>query len=199
MLNLLIFVLVVLIWLFLIRMFHKLNMLAFKFFTGSIGLFLITITFFRELLEILMGKLLFIVLSAVTTFTGLFEAFGSMNTVLINTPTGFISMNLTYECSGVIEILVFLSLAIFFPFRSNFKKIFLTLLGFLLLITSNIIRIIFIASISKIFGISIYPLTHMVLARILFFVLTISIYYIIFTKTHLKEYIFGGVTVESPI
>lgn len=195
--ELIIFSLCILIWLYLIRMFHKLNMIAFKFFTGSIGLFLITITFFRHSLELLMGKLLFIILSLITSFTGLFETFGNVNTVLVNTPTGFISMNLTYECSGVIEILVFMSLALFFPFRNKIRKTFLIFSGFFSLVSANILRIIFIASIVKILGINSYPLTHMIFARILFFILTISIYYIIFTKTHLKEYIFGGVTVEN--
>ncbi|WP_297522803.1 exosortase family protein XrtG [uncultured Clostridium sp.] len=196
MLNLIIFLLCIFIWIYLLRMFHKLKMIAFEFFTGSIGLFLISIIFFRKPLEVLMSKILFYFLNIITSITGLFDSFSDVGTVLINTNNGIISMNLTYECSGVIEILVFLSLALFFPFKNKLRGSLLTLSGFSALIISNILRIVFIAGISKYFGIYSYSITHMIFARIFFFILTISIYYFVFTKTHLKEYTFGGVSVE---
>ncbi|MGL4763099.1 MAG: exosortase family protein XrtG [Sarcina sp.] len=197
MIKLFIFAFCLLFWCYLFRMFHKLNMIAFKFFTGSIGFFLITLIFFNKYLEIILNKILFFLLNLITNLTNLFGSFSDVNTVLINTNTGIISMNLTYECSGVIEILVFISLALFFPFRTRLKKLLLTISGFFALVIANVLRIMFIASISKVFGIESYLLTHIFFARILFFILTISIYYVIFTKVHLKEYIFGGVTIEQ--
>ncbi|MGL5822166.1 MAG: exosortase family protein XrtG [Sarcina sp.] len=126
-------------------------------------------------------------LSLFSNLTNIFESYQS---VLISTKTGIINMNLTYECSGVIEILVFISLILFYPISSTIKKVSLLFIGLISLILANIIRIMFIISMSKFFGIEVYSFTHLFFARILFFIFSALIYYLIFTKVQIKDYKF---------
>ncbi|MGL4740863.1 MAG: exosortase family protein XrtG [Sarcina sp.] len=184
------FICLVLIWIYLLIMFHQLKMIAFKFFIGSVGFFFITTIFFKSLMENFFSNISFGILSFLSNLTNIFDAYQDVQSVLISTTTGVLNINLTYECSGVIEILVFISLILFYPISSYLKKVLLLFIGLISLILANVIRIMFIISMSKFFGLEVYSFVHLFFARVLFFVLSALIYYVIFTKVQIKNYKF---------
>lgn len=184
------FICLILIWIYLLIMFHQLKMIAFKFFVGSVGFFFITTIFFKNLIENFFSNISFSILSLLSTPTNIFDAYQDVQSVLVSTSTGILSMNLTYECSGVIEILVFISLILFYPISSYLKKVSLLFIGLISLILANVVRIMFIISMSKFFGLEVYSFVHLFFARVLFFVLSALIYYFIFTKVQIKDYKF---------
>ncbi|MGL4992035.1 MAG: exosortase family protein XrtG [Sarcina sp.] len=188
--NFVLFIIFLLVWCYLLIMFHQLKMIAFKFFVGSVGFFFLTTIFFKTFIESCLSYISFNLLSLLSNLTNIFESYQNVQSVLISTKTGIINMNLTYECSGVIEILVFISLILFYPISSSIKKFYLLFIGVISLILANIIRIMFIISMSKFFGIEVYSFTHLFFARILFFIFSALIYYLIFTKVQIKDYKF---------
>jgi len=96
-------------------------------------------------------------------------------------------MFINYECSGVIEMLVFTSLLLFFPFGRPIRKLLYIIGGNAFIFLANILRILMIVFVSKTFGAEYFYLAHTLLARLLFFGLMIALYYYVFTNTHLKN------------
>lgn len=184
--NTIIFLLIVLIWSFVLMFFKNSKMYFFKFLAGSVGIFTISMIFLLPVFERLLNILITNTLSTIGESVNYFEVFKENSIISIDTKNGIISMLINYECSGVIESLVFTSLALFFPFGGTLRKILSILIGNIYIFIANIIRIIFIVLILKAFGAQSFHLVHTLLARILFFALTILLYYYVFTSTHLK-------------
>jgi len=184
--NTIVFILIVLTWLYVFFIFRNSKMYFFKFLVGCIGIFTISMIFFLPYLNKALNILITNTLSIIGESTDLFEVFKANSIVSIDTKNGIVSMLINYECSGVIEMLVFTSLAFFFPFGGITRKSLSLILGNIYIYLANIIRIIFIVLILKGFGASSYHLVHTLFARILFFALTVLLYYFVFTSTHLR-------------
>lgn len=184
--KLLLVILLILIWLFLLFLFHNLKMYFYKFLTGSIGIFTISMFFFLPYLETNLNMLITGTLDVIGKITGYFSVLNNYSLITIDTKQGIVAMFINYECSGIIEILVFTSLALFFPFGGKIRRIISLVSGNIALYLANIIRVIFIIFITKGLGASSFYLAHTLFARILFFIFTVIIYYYVFTSTHLK-------------
>lgn len=182
----LLFLSIVMVWGFAILMFRNSKMHFFKFLAGSVGVFTISIIFFLPYLDKILNALITNALIIIEQYTDIFKVFRGNSIISVDTADGIISMIINYECSGVIEMLVFTSLALFFPFGGITRKSASIIMGNIYLYIANIIRIIFIVIILKIFGASSYYIAHTLLARILFFVFSVVLYYFVFTSTQLK-------------
>lgn len=184
--TLLLVTLLMLIWLFILLLFQNLKMYFFKFLAGSVGIFTMSMFFFLPFLETYLNMLISGTLNLIGKATGYFNVLINYSIVTVDTRQGIVSMFINYECSGVIEMLVFTSLALFFPFGGKIRRCISLVLGNVALYIANIIRVIFIIFITKSMGVSAFYLAHTLFARILFFLLTVIIYYNVFTSTHLK-------------
>lgn len=184
--NAVTFILVAFIWIAILISLHKINMRFFKFLVGCVGMFTIMMVFFAPYLEQGINILISYTLNAIGACTNYFQVFKENSIVTFDTKGGIVSVFINYECSGIIEMLVFTSLAAFFPFTKTIKRIVSILLGNLYIFVANIIRILFIISLTKLLGTSAYYLIHTLFARILFFALMIILYYYVFTTTQLK-------------
>lgn len=188
------FVTIVVLWSVTLVILKNLKMDFFKFFVGSLGLFTITMIFFMNPLEKLLIDSLNWILYIIGNSTGWFDVIKEYSTLIYEgTHGGIITMGINYQCSGIIELLVFSCLVVFFPFVNNSKKFITLILGNLYLFVANIIRILFIVAIVSLFGVESYEIAHIALARILFFILTIYLYYKVFTKSQLKNQKVGGI------
>lgn len=177
---------VVLLWIFTLIIFKSTRMNFFKFLTGSIGIFTISMIFFLPYFEKSLNILISDTLNIIGKNTSYFQVFKDNSIVSIDTKKGIVAIFINYECSGVIEMLVFTSLALFFPFGGNLRKLLVTAAGNVYIYIVNIIRVLFIVLITKIFGAPVFYIAHTLLARILFFGLMIILYYFVFTATQLK-------------
>ncbi len=165
---------------------RKIKMNFFKFMIGSLGLFTIAMIFLSGFLEMSLSLAISNSLSIIERFTHYFQVFSENSIITLDTKSGIVSMSINYECSGVIEMLVFTSLAIFFPFGSIFRKAFSIIMGNIYIYISNIIRIMSIIFITKTFGAEAYYMAHTLIARVIFFVFMLLLYYFVFTFTQMK-------------
>ena len=184
---------IVLLWIFALILFKSTNMNFFKFLTGSIGVFTIGMMFLLPYIESSLNASISNTLDLVGRNTHYFQVFKENSIVSIDTKNGIVSMLINYECSGVIEMLVFTSLTLFFPFGGRFRKLLLTILGNIFIYVSNIIRVLFIVLITKTFGASAFYIAHTLLARLLFFGFMVILYYFVFTSTQLKYQKIGDI------
>lgn len=184
--KIVIFILIALLWSFVLVLFKNSKMYFFKFLAGSIGVFTISMIFFLPDLERILNICITNTLSIIGESSNFFQVFKGNSIVSIDTKNGIVSMLINYECSGVIEMLVFTSLALFFPFGGTIRKLLSIVIGIIYIFIANIFRIIFIVLALQIFGASSFYLVHTLFARILFFALTILLYYFAFTSTHLS-------------
>jgi exosortase family protein XrtG len=143
--------------------------------------------FFTPFLERQISLLISETLELIGNATTYFAVFKENSIISFDTRTGIISMFIDYECSGVIEMLVFTSLLLFFPFGKPFRKLFYAIGGNIFIFLANIIRILMIVFVSKTFGAEYFYIAHTLLGRLLFFGLMIVLYYLVFTVTHLKN------------
>lgn len=191
--NIPVLVIVILLWIFALTLFENMRMNFFKFLIGSIGIFTISMIFFLPYFEKNLNLALSNTLNIIGKSTNYFQVFKDNSIVSIDTKTGIVSMLINYECSGVIEMFVFTSLAIFFPFGGNIRRILLTAVGNVFIYIANIIRVLFIVLITKNFGASTFYIAHTLLARLIFFGLMIALYFFVFTSTQLKYQKIGDI------
>ncbi|WCK57511.1 exosortase family protein XrtG (plasmid) [Aneurinibacillus sp. Ricciae_BoGa-3] len=165
---------------------HKRGLNFFTFLMGSIGTFLFTVALLRDALYNVFVKVLMTILSLIGNLTHTFESYIGANSITVFHKTDALSFFISYECSGVIEFLVFASLLLFFPTYSRIKKTKLLLIGFFSILGSNLLRLLFIIYTDKIFGNGSFFLSHMVIGRLIYFALIIALYYLVFTKPHVE-------------
>lgn len=165
----------------------KLELNFFRFFIGSLGIFTLSMIFFMDPLNHWLGILITKIMEIIAGASGGFEVYASNSLLLIDAKDGMVSMLINYECSGIIELLVYTSLVIFFPFVTKGKKIWALIWGNIYITICNIIRLLCIIGIVKWQGISWYNIGHTIIGRIIFFVMMIVLYYIVFTKNQLKN------------
>jgi exosortase family protein XrtG len=174
------------LWILALFLLSKMKMNFFKFLVGSIGMFTLGMIIFLPYCQGYLDKMIANALETIAAYTKYFEVYKLDSIVTVTTRSGIVSILIDYECSGIIEMLVFASLSMFFPFGNVTRKVVLTLLGNVYIFIANIIRILFIVFLTKIFGVDIFYLAHTLFARILFFGFMIILYYVVFTSTHLK-------------
>jgi exosortase family protein XrtG len=174
------------LWILAFLLFSKTKMNFFKFLVGSIGMFTLGMILFLPYCQGYLNKIIADTLNVIGTYTKYFEVYKADSIVTVTTKTGIVSILIDYECSGIIEMLVFTSLSLFFPFGGVIRKGIYTLLGNVYIYIVNIIRILFIVFLTKTFGVDIFYLAHTLFARIVFFGFMIILYYVVFTSTHLK-------------
>lgn len=192
--NIIILAMSLLLWILVLIGLKKIKMNFFNFMVGSLGLFTIAMIFLSSFLEISLSLAISNSLSVIEKLTHYFQVFAGNSIITMDTKSGIVSMVINYECSGVIEMLVFTSLAIFFPFGSMFRKAFSIALGNIYIYVSNIIRIMSIIFITKTFGAEAYYVAHTLVARIIFFIFMLLLYYFVFTFTQLKYQNVGDIS-----
>lgn len=186
MITLILFIISMVIWIFLIKMFYDLKMTAFKFYTGSIGLFFILLFFFRPYLEYGFKVLLFYSLSFLSEITHTFYMTSLSNAVVtVNNLT--YAINFSLQASTLISMTVFTSLICFFPLLALKKRIYLFFLGNILIFLINILKSFTVISLIKLFSTYSLVIDFDVIGKLIFFVLVIMLYYFIFTKAQIKN------------
>jgi exosortase family protein XrtG len=165
---------------------HKKGLNFFKFIVGSIGTFLFAVILARDAFYQVFVKTLMTFLSLIGNVTHSFHSYMDASSITVFHQNDALSFFISYECSGVIEFLVFASLLLFFPIYSGIKKLKFLVIGFFSIIGSNLLRLLFIIYSDKIFGNGSFFLSHMVIGRLVYFALIIALYYVVFTKPHVE-------------
>ena len=92
-----------------------------------------------------------------------------------------------FECSGIIEIMAFLSLLIFFNVYNWSEKLMIGIGGFCYIMLCNVLRIVMICFAVHFWGMGAYYVFHTFIGRIFFYVLSVYLYFYVFTKPQIVK------------
>ncbi len=132
------------------------------------------------------------------SITGFYDISLQYSLIQITSGADTINLFLTYECSAVIELGAFISLAVFYPFFQSAKeRRHWLIIGVPYIFITNIIRLIITATIIHYLGINSLVWAHVIIGRIIFYVLTIILYYVAFTRVQVLNISVGKFTFKS--
>jgi exosortase family protein XrtG len=172
-------------WLYILSVLRRGKLGFWHFLVGSAGLFVFLIIFVQPLLTIPLTKAVTIVSGSIGKVLDLFEGYPDYSLLFIWNKSGAISLIVDYECAGIIELIAFFSLLFFFPAYVCMEKIFVGIFGGLYLFFANVIRLVIICITISMFGNEAYFIAHTIVGRIIFYGLSMLLYYVVFTKTQI--------------
>ena len=177
----------IILWLMTLLILNRIELYFYRFIVGCIGLFFILLLFYGNEIE---GLLLFLVSNILASIDGYFPYFKVFKDVgMINvthTNESIISFYINYECTGIIETLVYTSLIMFYPIYSFKDKTIRMIIGNIAVVLANVIRILVILISLHYLGSDYFFVIHTVIGRIIFFFLVVTLYYYMFTKKHIN-------------
>lgn len=180
------------VWLYLLHVLTKGKFYFFKYIVGCVGMFLFTMVLLQATITVILCRGVAATVGMIGGLTGCFHAYYQYVMILISHNADTVSMYIDYECSGVIEIMAFSSLLWFFPLYNTLEKIMYNLAGIFWIFLSNIIRLVMICFLIYFYGNNIYFFAHTIFGRIIFYVLTIILYFYVFTKPQIVRQKVGG-------
>ena len=181
-------------WLYLMTVLKRGKLHFFKFVLGAVGIFVFLMIFFEAYLVPILSYLVTIAAGILGEATGYYKTFYEYSLILITRNEESISLYIDYECSGVIEILAFIALLCFFPVYNTLEKIIGCVLGTLWIFIANVLRLFVICSLVYYYGNNIFYFAHTLFGRIIFYTLSIILYFYVFTKSHIKRQKIGRVS-----
>ena len=155
---------------------------------GAVGSAFAVIFLGRELipLEPLLEGLVAYETFLVTTFVGiptqLYQgAPGLLLVLVVSQPVGWTAVQITIECSGLLESAVLIGMLGFYPGFPILAKIRLILVGLVLTHLANLVRLLFIIATLHYLGKDALFMAHTVVGRVVFFVAVVAIYWRVLT------------------
>lgn len=190
-------ILICLVWLYLLWVFKRCELPAWRFFLGSAGLFILQMILVRPYLTEPLGRIVAAMAGLVGKGFGIFTAYFRYGVIFIHTVQSSVTLQIDLECSGILEIMAFLSLLAFFDVYKRTEKWFVGLLGVLCIILANALRILVICLMIYVWGMDVYYVAHGVIGRILFYLLSVLLYFYVFTKpqiitTKVGKFMYGN-------
>lgn len=183
-----IFIIVVIgLWLYLMYVLTRAKLEFWRYMCGSMGLFVILLVSLRDLLTMPLARCVAAMAGIIGNLTDTFAVYFKYGILFITTQAGSMTLQIDLECSGLIEILAFLSLLVFFRVYSIPERIIVGVLGVAYILVSNALRITLICEIVHFFGTTGYFVAHTFIGRIFFYVLTVMLYFYVFTKSHIIQ------------
>ncbi len=180
------------VWVYTFYLMHKAQLKAWKYFWGSCGIFIIMMVWLRPLLTQPLAEVVAAVAGIFGDATGMYTALFKYGVLFVNASDGSITLQIDFECSGILEIMAFLSLLIFFEAYNIFERIIVGIFGLLYIIFANAIRISAICTIIYFKGVGAYHVAHTIVGRLIFYVLTVILYFFVFTKAQIIRQKVGG-------
>ncbi len=195
--KVLLFALALLAWLYLLSVLDRAKLNFWHFIAGSLGLFLFLMVMARPVLTKPLGQAVAAISGLVGTLTGTFSAYFRYGTLFIEAVGGAITLQIDFECSGIIEIMAFLSLLVFFRVYTRWERTFLAITGTAYIVLANSLRVVVICEMIHFFGPEVYYLAHTLVGRIVFYALSVLLYFYVFTKPQIVRMKIGKFSYEN--
>ncbi len=182
------------VWIYLLSVFKRGKLDFFAYIFGSVGLFIFMMIYIQPVVTDILVQLVTSVTGVIGNITGMYESYHDYSILFItNSVTReSISLYVDYECSGIIEMMAFISLLAFFQVYDIWQRIVIGILGCIAIFFSNVIRIFTICAMIKIWGNDVYYIAHTVVGRLVFYVLAVLLYYYVFTHAQIIKQKVGG-------
>ncbi len=169
-------------WIYILYTMKRADMGVWYYLCGSVGFFIFSMVLIEPHVVAPLQKAVSAVAGLLGDVTGVYKSYFQQGILFIASGKESLSLYIDFECSGVIEILAFLSLLWFFPVYEVYERAIVSIIGALAIFVSNVLRIFLICFLIHLFGNDIYFLAHTVFGRIFFYGCTVFLYFYVFTK-----------------
>ncbi len=183
--NIIFICVIVALWLYILNVLSRAKLEFWRYMVGSMGLFIILMITLRVSLTMPLARVVAAMAGMIGELTDTFVSYFKYGIIFIATEAGSMTLQIDMECSGVIEIMAFLALLIFFRVYTVYERIIVGVLGTAYIMVCNALRITLICEAIHFFGMDAYFVAHTFLGRIFFYVLTVLLYFYVFTKPHI--------------
>ena len=180
------------VWIYIYYLMHKAQLKAWKYFCGACGLFIIMMVWVRPIMTQPLAEVVAAVAGVFGDITGMYTAFFKYGVLFVNAADGAITLQIDFECSGILEIMAYLALLVFFEAYKIFERIIVSVVGIFYIILANALRIAVICTIIYFNGIGAYHIAHTIVGRLVFYALTVILYFFVFTKAQIIRQKVGG-------
>lgn len=179
--------LLLMVWIYMLTVFKR-KKLDFLFFTlGCGGMFTFSFFLLEPIATAPLAKFVCYCTGIVGKMLGAFEAYASYGVLFIENENGPVSLYVDFECAGLVEILVFIALIAFFGAYRWWEKIIVSFLGSVWIIVCNVLRLTIICYVIHWFGNESYYVAHTIVGRIVFYALSILLYFYVFTRKQIRN------------
>lgn len=185
------------IWVYLLSVFYRGHMNFWFFILGSVGTFVFLMLWIEPILITPLTDAISVVSGFLGNLTGFYKAYFQYGVLFINSKNYNISLYIDYECSGIIEIIAFSSMLWFFNVYHIYEKVIINIIGLFWIFTANIIRIFIICTLIYFFGNNIFYFAHTIFGRIVFYALSITLYFHVFTRPQILRQKLGSFKYEN--
>lgn len=190
-------VVIFVIWIYVLTVTRRGKLDFWYFLIGSVGLFIFMLFELEPLLVQPLQRAVSVVAGMLGDATGIYDAYYNKSIIFITSKGSSISMYVDFECSGIVEIMAFLSLVWFFSVYSGYEKIVVSLVGTLVIFLSNVLRIFVICLVIHVWGVEAYYIAHSIVGRLVFYGCTVALYFVVFTKAQFVRQKVGGIRYET--
>lgn len=181
-----------LVWIYLLSVFTRGKLYFYQFIWGSVGLFVFMMMWIQPVAIWPLTNLVCSAAGVAGRMTGFYESYSEYSMLFVQHGSEAISLCIDYECSGIIEMMAYVSMLAFFRVYDWMQRIILSVLGCMMIFFANIIRLFVIGTTIYYFGNDAYYIAHTIVGRIIFYALSVILYYYIFTKSQIVKQKIGG-------
>ncbi|MEE1439184.1 MAG: exosortase family protein XrtG [Lachnospiraceae bacterium] len=181
-----------LVWIYLLSVFTRGKLYFYQFIWGSVGLFVFMMMWIQPVAIRPLTNLVCSAAGVAGRMTGFYESYSEYSMLFVQHGSEAISLCIDYECSGIIEMMAYVSMLAFFRVYDWMQRIILSVLGCMMIFFANIIRLFVIGTTIYYFGNDAYYIAHTIVGRIIFYALSVILYYYIFTKSQIVKQKIGG-------
>lgn len=181
-----------LVWIYLLSVFTRGKLYFYQFIWGSVGFFVFMMMWIQPVAIRPLTNLVCSAAGVAGRMTGFYESYSEYSMLFVQHGSEAISLCIDYECSGIIEMMAYVSMLAFFRVYDWMQRIILSVLGCMMIFFANIIRLFVIGTTIYYFGNDAYYIAHTIVGRIIFYALSVILYYYIFTKSQIVKQKIGG-------
>lgn len=172
----------IVIWLFLLHVLNKSKLNFWRFIVGSAGVFILMIIFIEPVLTQPLARIVALLASLPGRLGDMYSAHFKYGVIFVESSVGAVSLKIDFECSGIIEIIAYLSLLMFYRVYTVYERFCVGILGVIAMILANAFRITIICLMIHFGGVGTYYVAHTFVGRLVFYAFSIMIYFYVFTK-----------------
>ncbi|GFI28824.1 hypothetical protein IMSAGC013_00204 [Lachnospiraceae bacterium] len=170
------------VWLFFLRVLNKSKLNFWHFLAGSAGAFILMLLFLQPVLTQPLARIVALLAGLPGKIGDIYSAHYKYGVIFIESAAGAISLKIDFECSGIIEILAYLSLLIFYRVYTVYERVYVGVLGVVAIVLANALRITVISLMIYFGGVDMYHIAHTFIGQFVFYGLSVILYFYVFTK-----------------
>ena len=182
------------IWAYSIWVLSRTELHFFKFCLGSVGLFFFLMIWVQPIVTEPLSMAVSAVAGVLGDLTSMYDSYYKYSILFIPKNTASVSLTIDYECSGVIEIMAYSCMLWFFPLYNTIEKLIVNCIGIVVIFGANILRIFVICTLIYFYGNDIFYFAHTIFGRIIFYAISIILYFYTFTRSQIIRQKVGNFT-----